>query len=112
MLFVLVWHVEIQLNLLLSPWKLLLLPIMLLSFLCLNKGTVRGHHSPPPITPASPNSPRYIPPHKRPNRPAVVWPTCPTYVSNLHVQPTCQAYVSTLRVQLSDHIIILIIYLR
>ena len=28
---------------------------------------VRGHHSPPPITPASSNSPRYIPPHKRPN---------------------------------------------
>ena len=28
---------------------------------------VRGHHSPPPITPASSDSPRYIPPHKRPN---------------------------------------------
>ena len=33
-------------------------------------GTVRGHHSPPPITPA--DSPRYIPPHKRLNRPTVV----------------------------------------
>ena len=28
--------------------------------------TVRGHHSPPPITPATSDSPRYIPPHKRP----------------------------------------------
>ena len=27
---------------------------------------VRGHHSPPPITPATSDSPRYIPPHKRP----------------------------------------------
>ena len=41
-----------------------------------------------------------------------VRPTCPTYVSNLHVRPTWLAYVSTLCVQLSDHIIILIIYLR
>ena len=29
--------------------------------------SVRGHHNPPPITPASSDSPRYIPPHKRPN---------------------------------------------
>ena len=29
--------------------------------------TVRGHHSPPPITPATSDSPRYIPPHKRLN---------------------------------------------
>ena len=44
----------------------------------------------------------------------------PTYVSDLRVRPTCltyvrstwPAYVSTLRVQLSDHFIILIIYLR
>ena len=28
---------------------------------------VRGHHSPPPITPATADSPRYVPPHKRPN---------------------------------------------
>ena len=41
-----------------------------------------------------------------------VQPTCPTYMSNLHVRPTWLAYISTLRVQLSDHIIILIIYLR
>ena len=41
-----------------------------------------------------------------------VRPTCPAYVSDLHVRPTWLAYVSTLRVQLSDHIIILIIYLR
>ena len=41
-----------------------------------------------------------------------VQPTCPTYVSDLRVRPTWLAYVSTLRVQLSDHIIILIIYLR
>ena len=27
---------------------------------------VRGHHSPPPITPATSDSPRYIPPHKQP----------------------------------------------
>ena len=36
----------------------------------------------------------------------------PTYVSDLRVRPTWLAYISTLRVQLSDHIIILIIYLR
>ena len=41
-----------------------------------------------------------------------VQPMCPTYVSDLRVRPTWLAYVSTLRVQLSDHIIILIIYLR
>ena len=41
-----------------------------------------------------------------------VQPTCPTYVSDLRVRPTWLAYVSTLRVQPSDHIIILIIYLR
>ena len=43
--------------------------------------------------------------------PTVVWPTCPTYVSDLRVRPTWLAYVPTLRVQLSDHIINLIIYL-
>ena len=37
---------------------------------------------------------------------------CPTYKSDLRVWPTCPTYVSGLRVQLSDHIIILIIYLR
>ena len=45
---------------------------------------------------------------------------CLTYMSDLRVRATCPtyvrsmwlAYVSTLRVQLSDHIIILIIYLR
>ena len=42
----------------------------------------------------------------------VVWPTCPAYVSDLHVRPTWLAYVSTPRVQLLDHIINLIIYLR
>ena len=41
-----------------------------------------------------------------------VRPTSPTYVSDLRVWPTCLTYVSGLRVQLSDHIIISIIYLR
>ena len=41
-----------------------------------------------------------------------VRPTWLTYVSDLRVRPTWLAYVSTLRIQLSDHIIILIIYLR
>ena len=31
------------------------------------KVSVRGHHSPPPITPATTDSPRYVPPHKRLN---------------------------------------------
>ena len=31
------------------------------------QASVRGHHNPPPITPASSDSPRYIPPHKWPN---------------------------------------------
>ena len=85
------------------------------------KDTVRGHHSPPPITPATSDSPQYIPPHKRlwvrPMSPTYVSdlrvrPTWLTYVSDLRVRPTWLAYVSTLRIQLSDHIIILIIYLR
>ena len=58
---------------------------------------VRGHHSPPPITPATSDSPRYIPPHKRPQSDLQVRPTCPTYVSDLRVQPTCPTYVSGLR---------------
>ena len=59
---------------------------------------VRGHHSPTPITPVIPttsDSPRYIPPHKRPNLCQLletqpqsglrVWPTCLTYMSDLCV---------------------------
>ena len=80
--------------------------------LCTNRmETVRGHHNPPPITPASSDSPRYIPPHKRPNHRQLletdrsltyvsdlrVQPTCPTYVPDLRVQPTCPTYVSGLR---------------
>ena len=35
-------------------------------FFAMLKVSVRGHHSPPPITPTA-NSPRYVPPHKWPN---------------------------------------------
>ena len=31
--------------------------------------------------------------------PTVVWPTCPTYMSDLRVRPTCPTYVSDLRVR-------------
>ena len=33
----------------------------------MNTRTVRGHHSPLPITPATADSPRYVPPHKQLN---------------------------------------------
>ena len=57
------------------------------------------------MTTVRPTSPTYVSDLR-------IRPTCPTYVSDLRVRPTWLAYVSTLRVQLSDHIIILIIYLR